>query len=472
MCGIGGWFSWSDHRPPVDLVKNLLLANQTRGRSAAGIAYLKGGQIMYRKNKGPAEELIASIDESEGVTAWEEIVASPRGIIHARATTKGSEKDNVNNHPVIGNGWAVVHNGHVNNDDELFAFFKKPRFAEVDSAAISLVLGEGRSIDESIKHLTVLSGNATISAWNLEQTDNIVLARLGYNDLYMFYLPEVSMMLWSSAACFYSSLPAKKIGALRFMNVARLADNRVMVLTPEQDSIRSFEVTRRPFVRGRFGTHRATVATEAPKSAEKAVTVAGSVVGPVSPSAVPKNAGAVGRFKWERPDARATGSERPAPDFSQLIGHSMYDWHHWDLARRMQLFKETSTLFTVTVHTPYGRWCLYNPDGVGSALQNRDRNFLPRGSFKKWLKDKYGHEWPDVKPGMRAEMLDNHLELESVMIGTINPGTAGEFQTFGHMCPWCGAMARIDKWAERFYRCNWCDIKSRKPGIVEVEGVA
>ena len=56
-------------------------------------------------------------------------------ILHTRMKTQGSEKNNANNHPLFSkNGIAIVHNGIIYNDKEIFG--KKERDAEVDSESI------------------------------------------------------------------------------------------------------------------------------------------------------------------------------------------------------------------------------------------------------------------------------------------------------------------------------------------------
>ena len=66
---------------------------------------------------------------------WKDLVLPCSMILHTRMKTQGSEKNNANNHPLFSkNGIAIVHNGIIYNDKEIFG--KKERDAEVDSESI------------------------------------------------------------------------------------------------------------------------------------------------------------------------------------------------------------------------------------------------------------------------------------------------------------------------------------------------
>ncbi len=59
MCSIAGFYCYGDKRPHIDTLKELMLAAQLRGKSAAGMAYMNAKQqVMIRKQAGPAEDLV------------------------------------------------------------------------------------------------------------------------------------------------------------------------------------------------------------------------------------------------------------------------------------------------------------------------------------------------------------------------------------------------------------------------------
>ena len=66
MCSIAGFFCYGDKRPAIDTLKDLMLASQTRGKSAADMAYLNASnQIMIRKQQGAAEDLVNGMTDAQ-----------------------------------------------------------------------------------------------------------------------------------------------------------------------------------------------------------------------------------------------------------------------------------------------------------------------------------------------------------------------------------------------------------------------
>lgn len=128
MCGIMGYYSFGKTIPAKDKITNMFSLLESRGRDASGYAFLKENNLVVNK---------AAIKSSEFVktTEWKELVLPSSMILHTRMKTQGSEKNNANNHPLFSkNGIAIVHNGIIYNDKEIFG--KKERDAEVDSESI------------------------------------------------------------------------------------------------------------------------------------------------------------------------------------------------------------------------------------------------------------------------------------------------------------------------------------------------
>lgn len=242
MCGIAGWFTWSDQRLSKNRIARLWIENEFRGKDAAGVAYLQDQKLMYLKQRGRASELIRSIDDR----TWENIVRSPYGLLHTRAATQGSPATNENNHPVVANDWAVVHNGIIWNDDPLFEHFKVTRPAEVDSAAINLVLGQGASVEESLPHVCTLRGSASVAAAHAYRPGEIVLFRLSGPPVHLYWLPSISTLVWSSDADGHKAiedLPDNGFAGL--MQAYAMPDNTAFHLT--QTGLKRYALTPRPY---------------------------------------------------------------------------------------------------------------------------------------------------------------------------------------------------------------------------------
>jgi glucosamine 6-phosphate synthetase-like amidotransferase/phosphosugar isomerase protein len=101
---------------------------ESRGRDASGYAFIKDNNLVVNKAAIKSSEFVKTDD-------WKELVLPSSMILHTRMKTQGSEKNNANNHPLFSkNGIAIVHNGIIYNDKEIFG--KKQRDAEVDSESI------------------------------------------------------------------------------------------------------------------------------------------------------------------------------------------------------------------------------------------------------------------------------------------------------------------------------------------------
>src|ERR1700693_3331993 len=99
MCGIFGYYCFADNRPDKERISDIFLANQPRGKDAAGYAYIQEGKLHVVKAPGEAVKLL------EG-GAWEKLELPQILIGHTRAATTGSAENNLNNHPLYDkSGW-------------------------------------------------------------------------------------------------------------------------------------------------------------------------------------------------------------------------------------------------------------------------------------------------------------------------------------------------------------------------------
>lgn len=140
MCGVCGYITT---KPKMESyaktrVTSLLVSSAVRGKDATGIAFVDA----YRK-KNNALFILKQPLEAEEYVALKEVRETLKGVNpsiligHTRAKTQGDAANNNNNHPITDqNGLALVHNGMISNDDDIFESFKLNRIAQVDSEAI------------------------------------------------------------------------------------------------------------------------------------------------------------------------------------------------------------------------------------------------------------------------------------------------------------------------------------------------
>jgi len=358
------------------------------------------------------------------------------GLIHARAKTKGDAKDNVNNHPVIGLGWVVVHNGNVSNDDDLFEYYKTERFADVDTAAIPLVLAQAKTDEarEIIEKITILDGSATFAAWSLKNPQQMLLGRLGFNDIYLFLDTTSNMLMFSSAASFARYLPAFNIGGLRFLTLSRLEDERVVLLDRDYTKNRTFKVKRSP-----FGLIRPKIQHGGSPGAEARKAVKGAD-GKVLLATITEN-DRVYTCAW----IQSGDTKKPRPDMGHAAPEPIFIQGAYPI-------KPASAR---KIHTPYGSWSFYR-----SSDNKTSKTFRPRRSVRKWWSRQFSQSiflpWSGPK-------LDNSLPFEAYNV-KVAANSGAEVHVPGYMCPWCGIMNRAAIWDKYLkWRCEFCGIASRMP---------
>ena len=170
MCGIAGYSV--DGRSVIDrtLAAQALLAGiAERGADAVGYAHRGGsGGVIVRKQRAGASAVLDNV----AVPA-----ATTQVLVHVRDYTKGHPRIEANNHPIRHGAVVGIHNGIIENDEEIFA---RPGFSRaepemtVDSEAI-FALVDGRPGDLTV--LEELRG-AMATAW-LDERDpeTLCLAR-------------------------------------------------------------------------------------------------------------------------------------------------------------------------------------------------------------------------------------------------------------------------------------------------------
>lgn len=173
MCGIIGYVGGTEKA--VEVILNGLTKLEYRGYDSAGIAIIENGKIVLEKKSGKLDNLknIISTDKKSSV-----------GIGHTRWATHGVPTD-VNAHPHVSydNKIAVVHNGIIENYQELKADLEKEgcKFvSETDTEVVSHLyakLYNGNSLDTMKKMKAKLRGTYALGVVNSEDPDTIICAR-------------------------------------------------------------------------------------------------------------------------------------------------------------------------------------------------------------------------------------------------------------------------------------------------------
>ena len=157
MCGIAGYSLSPESPVERTLAAQALLAGiAERGADAVGYAFRgEDGTVGTTKLRGGASALLDEI----ALPAW-----ATQALIHVRDYTKGHPDIEANNHPIRHGAVVGIHNGVIENDDELLARLQIERHEPgmtVDSEAI-FALMELRTNDP--RALAELRG-AMAAAW-------------------------------------------------------------------------------------------------------------------------------------------------------------------------------------------------------------------------------------------------------------------------------------------------------------------
>ena len=162
MCGIFGLInyglnSYDKAHSFRKATYNLLKASESRGKDASGICVLTEEKVSVYKEAFKGSKLVRTTEYSDVVKNINCAKNFKAMIGHTRQKTKGTQRLNVNNHPLITNKIIGVHNGIVGNDDSLFDKYSDRinRLGQVDSEIIFRLIdyhiSTGKTIVEAVK---------------------------------------------------------------------------------------------------------------------------------------------------------------------------------------------------------------------------------------------------------------------------------------------------------------------------------
>ena len=193
MCALFGLLDYKGIVPYKTLKKlTQALANaaEERGTDAAGISYIKDGQVTIFKRPKPAHKL--HFNPPEGTRAI---------MGHTRMTTQGNEKFNYNNHPFSGKAdksFAFAHNGVLWNDSEIRKEKNLPStHIETDSyVAVQLIEQQGKLDFDSLKYMAEnVQGNFTFTA--LDEDNSLYIIK-GNNPMYLIHFKVLGLYVYAS----------------------------------------------------------------------------------------------------------------------------------------------------------------------------------------------------------------------------------------------------------------------------------
>ncbi len=157
MCGIAGYSLDPGSSVHRTLAAQALLAGiAERGADAVGYAHRgSGASVTVHKRRSGASELLDEVHVPPGST---------QVLVHVRDYTKGHPTIEANNHPIRHGAVVGIHNGIIDNDEEIFARYgferERPEMT-VDSEAIFALAEHAQGSSEALEELY----GAMATAW-------------------------------------------------------------------------------------------------------------------------------------------------------------------------------------------------------------------------------------------------------------------------------------------------------------------
>lgn len=175
MCGIVGYVGTKD---AVSVLLSGLEKLEYRGYDSAGIAVLNGSGMEIRRARGKLINLKEAVKDSP--------VSGKIGIGHTRWATHGKPTEQ-NAHPHRAGGFAVVHNGIIENYSEIKEFLQNEGHefcSETDTEVVSHLIWyyskKGMDVLKSIKEaISQVRGSYALAIMNENQPNVIYFAKHG-----------------------------------------------------------------------------------------------------------------------------------------------------------------------------------------------------------------------------------------------------------------------------------------------------
>lgn len=211
MCSLFGFLDYQGimpHRTLRKLTQALANAAEERGTDAAGISYVRNGEVVIYKRPKPAHKL--HFDPPDGTAAV---------MGHTRMTTQGDGKHNYNNHPFPGlagdTSFSFAHNGVLWNDRELRKTSVIPdTHIETDSyIGVQLIESQQKLDFDSLKYMAeAVEGNFTFSV--LDEHNNLYIIK-GSNPMCLLHFPVLGLYVYASTESIMKKA-LQKVGLHKF----------------------------------------------------------------------------------------------------------------------------------------------------------------------------------------------------------------------------------------------------------------
>lgn len=220
MCGIAGFSRRTSGKSSIPNGRRFAIAQalsiESRGRHATGFGWKErddDDNVFYAKRKGPARTVAAKLDlPAEGLTTL---------LAHTRHLTLGPAENNDNNHPVVCDHIVAVHNGRIDNHEELVELSGVPRLGLVDSFAVSALLARQHQLgaDHPTELLELVEGCASLAWIDANEPSVLHLARLSTRPLTVAWTRRGDLVFSSTRGTMLAAEAATKVGIVDMVDI-------------------------------------------------------------------------------------------------------------------------------------------------------------------------------------------------------------------------------------------------------------
>lgn len=211
MCGIGGVKKFGKEPITPYHITALAIGLATRGLDATGVALADDEEIHVLKNDVPAWKFVGS-KSFKHFLKTHLTKDTHTVLVHTRAASagKGTPRKVYNNHPMFDGETAVIHNGFIHNDDEIFeALGGVKRYAETDSDVIRAIVTTHGMGKKGIRELNKLNGSVASAIISKREPRKLLLLRSG-NPLVLGHLGDLLFFASEKKAIHQATRPYKK----------------------------------------------------------------------------------------------------------------------------------------------------------------------------------------------------------------------------------------------------------------------
>lgn len=246
MCGIFGVIAKQDSFN-TEIVSDLFLLSQSRGKDASGIAIVNGDKILVFKKATAAEKLVQLPAYRKLIKEVSQSKDTIALIGHARMVTNGTMAENNNNQPVIKDGIVAIHNGIVVNDEVLWKKFKQlKRNYEVDTevflALVRYFYKQAKDIREAMRKVYAEIEGATTTALFFHDLNYLALST-NTGSLYYLVNRQKRLFIFASEEYFLKELAENNNDSIKNHKITQLKPGNGLLVNLKDISSELFPLT-------------------------------------------------------------------------------------------------------------------------------------------------------------------------------------------------------------------------------------